>query len=407
MKKNRVANFVTVTCIAVLGVTGMLADHAFGADIIETLEATCELGSVKSVTAKQVVIVIDGKEKVFPTQDVASITLGQAQDTMKEKGRHVVTTVSGHVFVASSRSLITEGEDLKFTNSLLGEVTLGFGRISDVFMPKPQITPESVRNRCQRLELLSKSFDMLVIQRNDGNWIGAEGTFHGITENEIVFIVDDQQRKKARSSCPAIRLSSLTKPTATVGEIVSSNGTIVKFTSLTLEGKQITIEAPGLGLRTVDREKVAMIQMTSGRVVNLAEIEPAAVKEYGYFDETFNFRKNLSVSGKPIKLGGKIYPLGLGMHSFSEITWNIDGKFVKFVSLVGIDDSVKPLGDASVVFLCDGKVVKTIRVEGKKAATNVIVDVKDVKKLTVRVGFGEDGLGVSDHVDLAGARFIK
>ena len=91
-----------------------------------------------------------------------------------------------------------------------------------------------------------------------------------------------------------------------------------------------------------------------------------------------------------------------------KLTYTIDGKYSRFVTVAGIDDAVRPAGNAELVILGDGKVLgKAIQLTGKDKAQTVRVDITGVKVLTIRVGFGADGLDVADHVDLAAARLIK
>ena len=86
-------------------------------------------------------------------------------------------------------------------------------------------------------------------------------------------------------------------------------------------------------------------------------------------------------------------------------------------AVVGIDDAVRPGGDATLEFFADGKslvvqgpagkLTGPIRLRGADDPMPIRMDLTDAKSLTVRVGFGPDGLDVSDHVDLANARLIK
>jgi hypothetical protein len=86
------------------------------------------------------------------------------------------------------------------------------------------------------------------------------------------------------------------------------------------------------------------------------------------------------------------------------------------LATVGIDDAVRPSGQATLEVLGDGKPLaihvgdekhKSLDLTGKDNARSIRVDVRGVKSLTLRVGFGADGLGVGDHVDLAAARLVK
>jgi len=52
-------------------------------------------------------------------------------------------------------------------------------------------------------------------------------------------------------------------------------------------------------------------------------------------------QKDLSIDKKPITLGGKVYPKGLGTHAPSEIVYNLDGKYATFTADVGIDDETR------------------------------------------------------------------
>jgi len=69
---------------------------------------------------------------------------------------------------------------------------------------------------------------------------------------------------------------------------------------------------------------------------------------------------------------------------------------------------VRPIGDADVTILCDDKPAgQVLRVTGKSDPADIKLDVTGVKKLTIRVDFGQDKLDAGDEVDLAGARLIK
>ena len=58
--------------------------------------------------------------------------------------------------------------------------------------------------------------------------------------------------------------------------------------------------------------------------------------------------------------------------------------------------------------LADGRGLgEAVRVTGKAEPRQVRLDVKGAEKLTIRVDFGQDGLGVGDHVDIAAARLVK
>ncbi|MCK4276659.1 MAG: NPCBM/NEW2 domain-containing protein, partial [Phycisphaerae bacterium] len=132
------------------------------------------------------------------------------------------------------------------------------------------------------------------------------------------------------------------------------------------------------------------------------------VKQYGFFDEGFPYRVNRSVGGGPLRLGGRVYQTGLGLHSYAKLTYKLNGAYMAFVAVVGIDESVHPNGDARLIFLGDGKeLIPKLRLTGKDKPQAVRMKLKGVRNFTIQVGFGADELDVSDHVNVAAARLIK
>src|SRR5690606_16343031 len=51
-------------------------------------------------------------------------------------------------------------------------------------------------------------------------------------------------------------------------------------------------------------------------------------------------KKDQSSGGKPMSIGGVSYAKGVGVHSASEIVYNLGGQYTTFQAYVGIDDSV-------------------------------------------------------------------
>jgi len=153
---------------------------------------------------------------------------------------------------------------------------------------------------------------------------------------------------------------------------------------------------------------VLALRFRSDRVAELADIKPASVKEHGFFDKTFPYRTNQAVSGGPLTLDGRVYRQGLSLHSFCEQTYKLDGAYKTFVATVGIDDAVRPAGDATLTFLGDGKVLgKPLRLTGRDKPHTVRLDIAGIRAFTIRVDFGADKLDVGDHVNLAAARLVK
>ena len=61
-----------------------------------------------------------------------------------------------------------------------------------------------------------------------------------------------------------------------------------------------------------------------------------------------------------------------------------------------------------MTILGDGKpLLKPTVLRGNHASMPIRLDVKGVKNLTIRVGYGPDKIDTADHVDLVAARLIR
>jgi hypothetical protein len=191
--------------------------------------------------------------------------------------------------------------------------------------------------------------------------------------------------------------------------VTLTDGSRVAFTSLTLDEEGMAaLQSPILGELELKQTQVVAVEWFSERLVYLGELAPSEVTEYGQLLDTQSYRVDRSVSGKALTLDGVAYDVGLGVHSYSELSWQLDGQYVTFAALVGIDDSVRPRGNVTLTLLGDGaELDEPITVTGEGEAQIVRVDLTGVDVLTIRVDFGTDELEVSDHVNLVGARLIR
>jgi alpha-galactosidase len=114
-------------------------------------------------------------------------------------------------------------------------------------------------------------------------------------------------------------------------------------------------------------------------------------------------RRNTSVDGKPMRIGGRAFEHGLGTHADSALYIQLDGRGRKFTGWVGIDDEVGKQGSVEFRILADGKdLYKSGILKGGDSATQFDVDVSGVKMLVLIVGSGPDGINFA-HADWADA----
>jgi hypothetical protein len=102
---------------------------------------------------------------------------------------------------------------------------------------------------------------------------------------------------------------------------------------------------------------------------------------------------NRSTQGGPLLLGNAEYPRGIGMRPRSALTFNIDGEFIQFRAIVGIDDRVE--GQGSVEFRIESAtdiLWSSPVVTGATPPLDTgLIDIAGRKELTLIVDFAEWG----------------
>ncbi len=135
----------------------------------------------------------------------------------------------------------------------------------------------------------------------------------------------------------------------------------------------------------------------------LTELEPLCVRQ-GWGP----LQKDLSVTGKPIRIGERAFGTGLGTHAPSEIVYDIDGAYEQFEAWVGVDAAMLPEDKASVVFkvLADGQeLFDSGLMRAGTPVRRVSVAVAGASELTLVVSDGRDGRR-SDNANWAEAVLV-
>ena len=374
----------------------------------ETIDARTSSGRLVTLSERNIILKTETGAAKTALLDLAEMRITDPADPMAVVGRLVVMTAAGQHVTAAE--LTAAGGKVNFTNSSLGRITFAFPSIAALYLPSSSQSAADVAGKCRTLELGRGDQDVVVVAQKSGGWLGVQGILKSIDDKMLTFSWKGADR---RISLPAVRAVFLA-PTRSAktekfrGVLTLRDGSSVRFTSLTYGNFVFNISLAGSGDTKTAAGNMAAVKFVSDRVVNLSDLTPQAVKQHGLLDTAMSWRTNRSVSGGAISLGGRSYSTGLGLHSFCELTYKLDARFKSLIAVVGIDDVVRPGGDARLTFLGDGKELSApVRLTGKDKPQSVRVGLTGVKTLVIRVGFGKDSLDVSDHVDLAGARLIK
>jgi len=154
-------------------------------------------------------------------------------------------------------------------------------------------------------------------------------------------------------------------------------------------------------------DHVEAIEFRSPRVTFASDLRPAEAKFEPYLPAAWPPRMDRAVSNRPIRLGGREYAKGIGVHSRSELAFDVEGKYRLFAATIGIDDAVRPRGDVVFRVVADDReVFVSGPVSGRDPPRPIRVEIGGARRVRLIVEYAGQ-FDIGDHADWAEARFIR
>lgn len=124
-------------------------------------------------------------------------------------------------------------------------------------------------------------------------------------------------------------------------------------------------------------------------------------------------KKDKSIDGNNITIGGKVYESGVGTHGPSQTIIKLNGSVTDFYTVLGVDDEVKEAGnfDYHVYVKAEGGATEDVAKGTINRFSNQSVDIhadnlSGWKYLYLETSNGNDGTNTCDHVDWANAYLV-
>ncbi len=158
----------------------------------------------------------------------------------------------------------------------------------------------------------------------------------------------------------------------------------------------------------INLDEISQVQVQGGKVQYLSQLKPVKVVEKTTLAPPQPYQINRSCQKDELSIAGRRYPWGIGVHSNSEISYDINKRYKEFRSEIGIDTSMGDRGSVVFHVLGDGKelykspLIKGTDPEPKK----VRVPIQGVKILTLKVTNGGD-LDLGDVANWGSARVLR
>ncbi len=302
----------------------------------------------------------------------------------------------------------SEGDSLVGRTSLGESTYLAFERLAGVELARRDEFPEAARRFAASLSDRLAAKDVLITRDTDDDVTTVRGR---------VVSLDPVTGKFALGG--SVRSFQTEKIFGLVFAAGSSRGERYPATLRLRDGTEVSgaIEratrdrisfTTSLGSSTEVRlDRVLEIVVHSPRLVYVTDLSIQSESSEGRLHPGWSVGVDRNVSGGVLAIAGREFERGLGMHSKGEVRYSLDGAYELFVATIGLDDAVRPRGSVVFRVVGDGReLFNSGLVSGTDEPGDVRIDVREVKRLTLLVDYGDE-LDLSDYADWGDARLIK
>jgi hypothetical protein len=214
------------------------------------------------------------------------------------------------------------------------------------------------------------------------------------------------------------------RPPRSLVRVTLQDGSSFPASLREISGGKAALDHDVLGALSAPLEEVAEIAFLGGKTRYLSDMEPALAREHlgPAFQKKMPHRRDANVLGDPLRMGGREYRKGLGVHSYSLLQYTLRGQPSRFQATIGLDDSARPF-DSQSPAADVGHVVFRVRVDQRQvlekamswrdAPLPVDIPLAGARVLELEVDFGAvEGSGpgfnfARDRANWAEARIME
>jgi hypothetical protein len=334
-----------------------------------------------------------GDEKTVSFDQFLDITRPQigAQTT----GKFILYLAGGDQIGGEPVSI--KGNDLIWNSPLLGELSLPMKQLTAMIRPDAAI-PDSRRRE-----------DVVTLSNGDT----LRGIIGGLADGKLAI-----QTEAGNSEAPITAIGEITfaattgaSPVAAGFRVRFDEGSSIVASSVVVNGDQIELTLVKGGVHAVDLARVTSIEQVNGPISWLSSRTPTEDLFVPFIGSPRNgaARMDRNWNGEdPIRFGAQQFAHGIGVHSFSRLSWNLDGAYEAFRTRYAIDAREgNAKADVTVRILLDGKpVYEKAHVRAGTLSPVVIENLDGAKKLTLEVDYG-DNMDTQDRLNWIEPALLK
>ncbi|MEN6449125.1 MAG: NPCBM/NEW2 domain-containing protein [Thermoguttaceae bacterium] len=381
----------------------------------------------------QVTLAIGRERKVMPAADL--VKWGRCA----EQGRGGSVVLADGSLLAADLAMADERQVAVDSDSL-GTLKIPLEALAGVIF-RPPTDPQRRDALVDRLALAKEDADQLLLENGDT----LSGLLKGVAD-EIVQIKTAAGPIEVKTdrilaivfnpSLRTIKPRTTVAPNAAAPGAAAGRGSVEAWvgladgsrllaTRLVVEGDRMTLTAAAQTWKASTKSLV-FVQPLGGRAVYLSDLKPVEYRQTPLLDLPWPYRADRNVTGGRLRVAGRLYLKGLGVHSAARLVYELDGArgegretrgqaggrpnvrvTGRFAALVAIDDSTAGRGSVRFRVLVDGRERFASPVlRGGDRPVPVSVDLAGAKRLELVVDYADQG-DVLDHADWLDARITR
>lgn len=376
---------------------------------VATLQGQTHAGTLERITATTLTLETETDPVHVPVAELMEVRFPATEKPAEgEKLAAWVALTDGTRL--SCTKVTTTAKAASIEPAGLGSLEVPMSAVAHVrFGPPDPKVDEAWDKLCRR----EATKDLLVIRKNDVLDF-LDGQVGSVDETFVKFLLDGAEvpvnRAKVFGVIYARRAAQASKPFCSVA---LAGGDTVFVKALTWDGSKLKAALPAGAELDIPVESVRSLDFSLGKIRYLSQMDPRDEEHVPFFGAPdvpiFRYRRDKTIEGKPLKLGGKAYDRGLWIHSKTRLQYRIGGEYRRFQAVMGIDQEVAHgEGAVRVVISGDGRKLLETDVRAADPPQPLDLDVTGVRDLEILVDFiDEKDAGIADWLDLADARIIK
>jgi len=207
-------------------------------------------------------------------------------------------------------------------------------------------------------------------------------------------------------------LARVRLPKGAFAKLVLANGSRISVKSVTVDATTMSAVTLSGAKFTVPLAELIALDIFQGKAVYLSDLKPKKSAIEAYNGVSWPWLADLSVKGNPLRITGKhgesTHDKGLGVHSRTTLVYDLDGKYRRFESVVGLDTLTGKRGAVDIKVFVDGKEMTIDGLTGLTSANSqsINIDVSKAKELTLVVDYGSGG-DLQDDANFVDARLVE